>query len=96
MPKYVALWEVDLSRVSMDPDEVRATHVKSMEKVRQVLKDNPGSDFGIFIGESKGYFSGLKSWQEVVKLDQMFSPWVKFKVYQAYSAIEDEEVSKPV
>jgi hypothetical protein len=62
--------------------------------VKQVLKDNPGTDWGLFIGEHKGYVTGIKDWKTVVKIDQMFSPFVKFKVYQALSVTEDEEVWK--
>ena len=94
MPNYTMLWEIDISRLTFDPQKGPATHLKMLDTVKRVLKDNPGSDFGLFIGEHKGYVTGIKSWQEVVKIDQMFSPIVDFKVYQAISVTEDEEIWK--
>jgi len=78
----------------MNPKERAAGHLKMLEMVKQVLKDNPGSDFGVFIAEHKGYVTGIKNWENVVKIDQMFAPFVTFKVYQALSLTEDEEVWK--
>jgi hypothetical protein len=94
MPNYVALWEINMSGMLINPHERSAAHLKMLDMVKQVLKDNPGSDFGVFIGEHKGYVTGIKNWQTIVKIDQMFSPLVTFKVYQALSIAEDEEVWK--
>ncbi len=94
MSKYVTLWEMDMSKIPTDPKESSAVMTKMIEMTKQWLKDNPGTEWGTFIGENKGYVLGGKSPQDVMKTTLMFSPYVQFKVYQAASINEVEEVYK--
>ena len=94
MAKYVYLWETDLSKSPADPKEMSALTTKYLEMLKQWLKDNPGSEWGGFIEEPKGYMIGGKTPQDTMKLTGMFAPYIKFKVYQAVSVNEFEEVVK--
>jgi hypothetical protein len=96
MATYTMLWEIDVSKIPFNPQQAPAGHLKMIDMVKQTLKDNPGSDWGLFVAEHKGYVTGIKDWQTVVKIDQMFSPMVKFKVYQTISVTEDEEMWQPL
>lgn len=96
MPKYFNLWEMDTTRMPTDPNERMAVLKKLLEITKQYLKENPGSEWGAFIGESKGYSSGSVSWQELTKVQQMLAPYVHFKIYQAVSVEELEEFYKPM
>ncbi len=92
--KYFTLWELETSKMPTDPAERAQRSAKMNEMTRQYLKDNPGSDWGIFIGESGGYGIGGKSPQDIIKLGFMFAPYIKFKVYQAASIDELWDVMK--
>ena len=94
MPKYVTLWEMDTSKLPTDPNERAAVMTKLIEMTKQWLKENPGSEWGAFIGESKGFSLGAKTPQDIMKINMMFSPYVQFKVYQAASVTEVDEVYK--
>jgi hypothetical protein len=95
MPKYVALWEMDASRIPADPQQFATLMAKMIDMTKQWLKDHPGAEWGAFIGEGKGYCSADMSAQDVIKVNMMFTPYVHFKVYQAASIKELEEVYKP-
>jgi hypothetical protein len=71
-----------------DPAERFKVLAKMNEMTKQFLKDNPGSDWGAFIGENQGYGTGVKSAADIIKLQMMFAPYVRFKVYQAASVDE--------
>jgi hypothetical protein len=89
--KYLTLWEMDMSRIPTDPQQSGAVMMKMIEMTKQWLKDNPGAEWGSFIGEHKGFVLGGRTPQDIMKTTMMFSPYIKFKVYQAASADEVEE-----
>ena len=96
MPNTVTLWELDLSKLPGDPNERTALMAKMIEMTKQVLKEHPGTVWGAFIGEDKGYSAGPLTAQDIVKINLMFSPFVKFKVYQAISIDEFDAIFKAV
>lgn len=96
MTKYVGLWEMDSSKVPDDPKESVAVMTKMIEMTKQWLKDNPGSEWGNFIGETRGYVLSTKSPEDVMKSSLMFRPYVNIKMYQAASIDEFEKVYKSV
>jgi hypothetical protein len=92
--KYVVLWETDYSKLPADPKQSGAILMKLIEMTKQWLKSKPGADWGLFIGEGKGYSVAEGDAHEVMKSTLMFSPYVKFKVYQVASIDEWEEAFK--
>lgn len=50
----------------------------------------------MFLSKSKGFSlsSATATWQDVIKIQQMFLPYVHSKVYQVVSVEEGEEVLK--
>ncbi len=91
MPKYLTLWEMDTSKMPVDPRERMVLMQKNLEMVKQSLKERPGDEWGIFLGEAKGYVIGSAGWQDVEQAALMFYPNIKFTVHQALSAGEYEE-----
>jgi len=96
MPRYISLWEMDTSRMPSDPKERLALLQKMIDMTKQSLKENPGSQWGTFVGENKGFSLSSEggTWQGMMKIQQMFAPYVHSKVYQAASIEEAEEVLK--
>jgi hypothetical protein len=94
MPKMVTLWEIDSGKLPADPNERVALMTKMIEMTKQILKEHPGSEWGAFIGEDKGYSTGPLTPGDIVKINLMFSPYVKFKVFQTISIDEFEAMFK--
>ena len=96
MPKYLNLWEVDMSRMPTDQNERMATMKKMLEMTKQFLKEKPGSQWGMTLDGSQGFSmsSGAGTWQEMSMSMMAFVPYIKSKVYQVMSIEEAEELLK--
>ena len=68
--------------------------MKMMEMTRQWLKNTPGSEWGVFIGQHRGYSMAEGDPNELMKSTLMFSPYIKFDVFQAANVDEYEEAFK--
>jgi hypothetical protein len=88
--KYVTLWEMDMARFPADPVESGKIMMKLIQMVKQWQKDTPGSDWGAFLGENRGYSVGARTPEEIMQINMMYKPYVQFKVYQAMSIDEVE------
>lgn len=89
--KYFSLWELDMSRMPVDAKERNEIMMNLIKVTRQWKKDHPDGDWGSFIGENKGFSMGGNP-QDIMKLNMIFAPYVHFKVYQAASIEEVEEM----
>lgn len=96
VPRYMNLWEIDDSKVPTDPKERLALLMKMTEMTKQTLKEHPGTEWGIFLGENKGFSvsSSNATWQDMQKTTQTFAPYVKSEVCQVLSIEEAEQVLK--
>ncbi len=55
MAKYLFLWELDTTKVPVNPKERGAAWSALMEVVNQDIKKGLIKDWGIFVGEGNGY-----------------------------------------
>jgi len=55
MGKYLVLWEIDQTKIPVDPKERKDTWSLFMAVVRQDIEKGIVTDWGGFIGETKGY-----------------------------------------
>ena len=55
MARYILLWDVDQSRISVDPKERKAQLLALVELVKQDLKSGLIKDWGGFAGQTQGY-----------------------------------------
>ena len=94
MPKYFMTWEVDPTRVPIDPKERGALWSGMMEMVKQQIKDGTTTDWGAFTGEARGYSVAERSQIDLAKTLQQFYPFVTFQVHQVMTIDEMAEVAK--
>lgn len=62
-----------------DPAERNKLMTRIIEATKQFLKEHPGSEWGAFLGENKGYGIGADTPQDIMELNIMLSPYVTFK-----------------
>jgi len=95
MAKYLILWELDDSRVPVDADE-RSTMWEAMaDTVKQDIEDGKTTDWGCFVGETKGY--AVIDQNDVIDITkglQRFYPFVTFQVHQVMSVEQMTEVAE--
>ena len=80
MGKYLVLWEVDHSKIPIDPKERAEGWGLLMAMVGQDMEKGILKDWGTFSGESKGYSIYDTSRIELMKTLQQYVPFVMFEV----------------
>ena len=80
MGKYLALWEVDQSKIPLDPKERGEGWSLLMAMVRQDIQKGITKDWGAFVGETGGYSVFEGSEVDVMKALQQYVPFCIFEV----------------
>ncbi len=94
MAKYLVLWELDTSRISIDPKERGEAYLHCMDIVKQGIKEGIIKDWGSFLGEDRGYVVYEASEMELEKDLEQLVPFVTFKVYRVMSVKQIVELAK--
>ena len=81
MGKYLVLWEVDQTKIPIDPKERGEGWSMLMAMVRQDIEKGLTKDWGAFLGESNGYSINEGTELEVMNSLQQYVPFCTFKVY---------------
>jgi hypothetical protein len=87
MGKFMAFWEVDQSKIPIDPKERGEGWSMLMAMVRQDFEKGILKDWGAFLGESNGYAVWEGSEIDVMKTIQQYVPFCIFDIH----AIATEE-----
>ena len=94
MPKYFMTWEVDPTRVPTDMKERSALWLGMMEMIKQQMKEGTTTEWGSFVGETKGYSIGEQGEKELIKTLQQYYPYVTFEVHRVLTVDEMIEAVK--
>ncbi len=94
MGKYLLLWEIDRTRIPIDPKERGAGWGLLMAMVRQDIEKGISKDWGAFVGETNGYAVAEGTELEVLKMVQQYAPYVIFKVHPIASESQVNEMIK--
>jgi hypothetical protein len=81
MGKYLVLWEMDESKIPIDPKERGAAWKTFIGMVKKDLKTGTAKDWGAFVGENKGYAVHEGGEVEVSATLQQYVPFARFKAY---------------
>jgi hypothetical protein len=92
MGKYLIIWELDHSKIPIDPKERGAAWQMFMTMVKQDLEKGPVVDWGAFVGESRGYTISEGSEVEVATALQQYVPFVNFKVHPVETISQVDEL----
>ena len=94
MGRYLLLWELDLSRVPVNPQERGSAWAVLTAMVKQDLKKGILKDWGSFLGEEGGYAVIEGTEVEVVSSMQKYVPYVCFQTHPAATVNQIDEVIK--
>jgi hypothetical protein len=92
MGKYLLLWEIDWTKVPVNPKERGVGFSMLLEMVKQDIKKGITKDWGAFVGEHSGYSVVEGSEIEIMNQLQQFTPFVYFKVHPIASVSQVEEM----
>ncbi len=92
MGKYLALWEIDKTKIPISQKERGEGWMALMSLVRQDLEQGIVKDWGAFVGGLKGYFVAEATEVEIGYLTQQYVPFVFFEVYPISSVSQVDDV----
>jgi len=94
MAKYMALFDVDTSRLSDDPKMRKAQLLGAEELVAQKLKEGVLKEWGSFAGELRGYMIFEGSAVDLHAITALWVPVVKFTTREVLTIDEINKVTK--
>ncbi len=94
MGKYLLLWEVDRTKIPIDPKERGAGWGLLMAMVRQDIEKGISKDWGAFVGENNGYAVMEGTELEVMNTIAQYVPYCIFKVHPVASESQVNEMIK--
>ena len=90
MPRYFMTWEIDANKVPISREERGAAWAAMIEMVKQGIKEGRIKEWGMFVGEMRGYSIAEGTEAEIGAFNQNWVPFVNFKSH-AVTTIEDVE-----
>ncbi len=94
MGRYLVHWEVDQTKIPIDPKERGGGWAGLMAMVRQDLEKGVISNWGSFVGETNGYMVMEGTELEVMTSIQQYVPFCIFKVQPVSSESQVNEMIK--
>ena len=94
MGKYLVLWEIDQSKIPLDPKERGEGWGLLMAMVKQDIEKGITKDFGAFLGENNGYSINEGTELEILNALNQYVPYCIFKVHPIASESEVNEMIK--
>jgi hypothetical protein len=91
MAKYLLLWEVDYSRTPEDLATRKQQWLSLQTAVTKQMEAGRISDWGLFVGEGKGYCIVEGSAEDVGTVTHIYTPFVHFEVKQVVTIQEAME-----
>jgi hypothetical protein len=94
MGTYLTLWEVDQTKIPLDPKERGAGWSFLMAMVRQDIEKGLVTSWGAFVGETNGYGVYEGTELEVMNALQQYVPFCIFKVHPISTESQINEMIK--
>lgn len=94
MPRYLMTWELDTTKVPVDPKERATAFLPMLQMVKQDMQSGVIKEWGVYIGETKGFGVCEGSEEEVAKMAQKYMPIVQFMTHPAITVDQMEKLFK--
>ena len=92
MGKWLVLWELDESKIPVDPKERGSGWQMLMALVRQDPEEGTAKDWGAFVGEHRGYVIHEGTELEIAVALQQYVPFARFEVHAVETVDQVEQV----
>ena len=92
MGKYLLLWEIDQTKIPIDPKERGAGWGLLIDMVKKDIEKGLIKEWGAFVGEINGYCVVEGNEVEIGNFVQQYVPFVFFKSYPAASVDQVSEI----
>ena len=94
MPRYLMTWELDTTKVPINPKERAAAFLPMLQMVKQDIQSGLIKEWGAYIGELRGFGVCEGSEEAVAMMAQKYVPIVQFTTHPAVTADQMEKAFK--
>jgi hypothetical protein len=94
MPRYLMEWELDATKIPVNPQERAAAWLPMLQMVKQDMQSGVIKEWGAYIGELKGFGVGEGSEEAVASMNQKYIPYVRFTAHPFITVDQMEKLMK--
>jgi hypothetical protein len=92
MGKYFMTWEIDVNKVPISREERAAAWKPMIDMVKQGIEEGRIKEWGVFVGEMRGYSIAEGTEVEIASFNQNWVPFVSFEVHPVATVDDVEEM----
>ena len=96
MGRYLLLWESDETKIPLDPTARRESWLAACEMVRQDFKSGLVKDWGVLLGQVKGFAIDEGTEEEVQKATLKYIPYFRFQIIPILTVDQQVEAIKSI
>jgi hypothetical protein len=96
MGRYLLLWEADETKIPLDPKVRLESWLAACEMVKQDFKSGIIKDWGVFLGQAKGFAIDEGTEEEIQKVILQYIPYFRFKVIPIRTIDQHMEALKSI
>lgn len=94
MPRYLVEWELDTTKIPIDPKERATAWLPMVQLIRQDMQSGLIKEWGSYVGEMRGFGVFEVSEEEAMKNLQRYVPFVQFKTHSLVTIDQMEKLFK--
>jgi len=94
MARYLMEWELDHTKVPISPKERATAWLPMIQMVKQDMQSGVIKEWGVYVGEGKGFGVAEGSDEAVEKMAQKYVPFVIFTAHPAITIDQMEKLAK--
>lgn len=94
MPRYLMTWELDTTKIPVNPKERANAFLPMLQMVKQDMQSGLIKEWGTYIGEMKGFGVGEGSEEEIAIMAQKYAPIVQFTTHPLATIDQMENLFK--
>ena len=91
MPRYLMEWELDATKIPVNPQERATAFLPMLQMVKQDMQSGVIKEWGNYVGEMRGFGVCEGSEEEVEKMTQKYVPIVQFTAHPAITVDQLEK-----
>ena len=94
MAMYLMTWEMDVSKIPVDPKERANAFLPLLQEVKKDMQSGLLKAWGSYPGEMRGFGLAECSEEAAVKMAHKYIPFVHFTTHPAVTADQMEKILK--
>jgi hypothetical protein len=96
MGRYLVLWEADETKIPLDSTVRRESWLASIEMVKEEFKSGIIKDWGVFLGQTKGFSIEEGTEEEVQKSAIQYVPYYRLQIIPILKLEQHVEAIKSI